>query len=77
MVLTQTARSSAFGLAAGLAVAIPMSAIMSRTLFQAVAVEPFTFVALTGMLAGSALFAAYLPARRAARVDPAVTLRGE
>ena len=77
MVLTQTARSSAFGLAAGLAVAIPMSAIMSRMLFRAVTVEPITFVALTCMLAGSALLAAYLPARRAARVDPAITLRGE
>ena len=77
MVLAQTARTSAFGLAPGLAVAVVMSAVLSKVLFHAVAVEPFTFVALTGMLAASALLAAYLPARRAARVDPAITLRGE
>jgi predicted permease len=77
MVLAQTARTSAFGLAPGLAVAVLMSAALSKVLFHAVSVEPLTFVALTVMLAGSALLAAYLPARRAARVDPAITLRGE
>lgn len=77
MVLTQTARTSTLGLAVGLVVAVALSAIMSRTLFHAVAVEPVTFVALTAMLGASALLAAYFPARRAARVDPAITLRGE
>jgi len=42
-----------------------------------VALEPLTFVGLTAMLGASALLAAYVPARRAARVDPVVALRGE
>ena len=77
MVLAQTARVSAIGLSAGLLAAVGLSAIMSRTLFHAVPLEPLTFVALTAMLGASALLAAYVPARRAARLDPAITLRGE
>jgi ABC-type antimicrobial peptide transport system permease subunit len=77
MVLTQTARISGIGLLAGLAVALVLSAIMSRTLYNVVAMEPLAFVGLTAMLGASALLAAYVPARRAARVDPMVALRGE
>jgi putative ABC transport system permease protein len=77
MVLTQTARISGIGLLAGLAVALVLSAIMSRTLYNVVAMEPLAFVGLTALLGASALLAAYVPARRAARVDPMVALRGE
>jgi putative ABC transport system permease protein len=77
MVLLQTARISSLGLAAGLSVALVLSAIMSRTLYNVVAMEPLTFVGLTAMLGASALLAAYVPARRAARVDPVIALRGE
>jgi putative ABC transport system permease protein len=77
MVLGQTARTSGLGLLAGLLAAVVLSAIMSSTLFHAVAMEPLTFVALTAMLGAAALLAAWVPARRAARVDPAITLRGE
>jgi hypothetical protein len=77
MVLGQTARTSGLGLFAGLLAAVVLSAIMSRTLFHAVAMEPLTFVILTVLLGASALLAAWVPARRAARVDPAITLRGE
>ena len=77
MVLAQTARTSGLGLAVGLLAAAVLSAIMSRALYRAVALDPLTFVGLTAVLGASALLAAYVPARRAARVDPVVALRGE
>ena len=41
------------------------------------ALDPLTYAAVTAGLGGTALLASYLPARRAARVDPAVALRWE
>jgi putative ABC transport system permease protein len=77
MVLSQTARMTAIGLAAGLTLAIAMTVVMSHALFNVVAVEPMTFVALTALLAGAALLAGYIPAYRAARIDPMAALRNE
>jgi putative ABC transport system permease protein len=77
MVLAQTARTSAVGLGSGLLVAGALTAFMSRALYHVVAIEPLTFVGITAMLAASALLAAYVPARRAARVDPMTALRSE
>jgi putative ABC transport system permease protein len=77
MVLAETARTSAVGLAAGIAAALALTATMSRTLYNVVTIEPLTFAGLTAMLALSALLAAYVPARRATRVDPMTALRSE
>jgi putative ABC transport system permease protein len=77
MVLTQTARMTAIGLLVGLSLAIAVTQIMSHALFNVVSVEPMTFVVLTALLAGSALIAGFIPAYRAARIDPMAALRNE
>ena len=77
MVLGQTARISAVGLLIGLTSALILTQIMSHVLYNLVAIEPMTFVALTALLAASALVAGYVPARRASRSDPMIALRNE
>jgi predicted permease len=65
------------GIAVGLAAAWMVSGVMRALLFGVDARDPITFVAIPVLLAGVALLACYLPARRAMRIDPAVCLRAE
>jgi ABC-type antimicrobial peptide transport system permease subunit len=50
---------------------------MSSYLFGVGPTDPLTYVAVSALLAGISLLAIYLPARRAARVDPNVALRAD
>jgi putative ABC transport system permease protein len=65
------------GALAGLAAAVALTRVMSSLLFGVSATDPTTFVAVTGVLVLVALAASYLPARRAASLDPMQLLREE
>jgi putative ABC transport system permease protein len=65
------------GIALGIAASIAVTRVMSAMLFGVSATDPITYVAVSAVLTVIALAATYLPARRAARVDPVVALRAE
>ena len=63
------------GTAIGLAGALAVTRTLATLLFGVTTTDPVTFAAVAGALAIVALLASYLPARRAARVDPMTALR--
>ena len=65
------------GLAAGLAGAATMTRFLRSMLFDVAPADPITFFSVSAILAGVALFACYIPAQRATRVDPLAALREE
>jgi putative ABC transport system permease protein len=77
MVLGQAARLAAAGVTLGLAAAFALTRVMQGLLFGVSATDPATFAAVGAVLATAAMLASYLPARRAARLDPAAVLREE
>lgn len=77
MVLRQGATLIALGLGIGLAIALAAANAITALLLNVSPRDPLTFAVVPALLAGVALLATYLPARRAARVDPLVALRHE
>ncbi len=67
----------AWGAAAGVAGALALSRVMNTLLYDVRATDPWTFIGVVALLAGAALIACYIPARRATRVDPLSALRSE
>jgi ABC-type antimicrobial peptide transport system permease subunit len=65
------------GVAAGITAALLTTRVMARMLFGVSATDPATFLAAALVLAAVAMLACYLPARRAAAVDPMSALRYE
>lgn len=65
------------GLGIGVTAAIGLTRVMETMLVEVTPTDPITFVGISAFFAGVALIACYLPARRATRVDPMVTLRDQ
>ncbi len=65
------------GVAIGAAGAFGLTRLMEGLLFDTRAADPLTFVVVSLILAAVAVLAAYVPGRRATRVDPVIALRSE
>ena len=65
------------GIVAGIAVALGVTRLISSFLYGVKPTDPITFIAVSLILTAVALLACYIPARRAAKVDPMVALRHE
>jgi putative ABC transport system permease protein len=68
---------AAIGVAIGILGAVSLTRFLSSFLYDVKPTDLVTFVAAVLLLTGTALLACYIPARRAARVDPLVALRNE
>jgi ABC-type antimicrobial peptide transport system permease subunit len=65
------------GLIAGLAGALALTRVLQTFLFGVTPTDPLAFTAVTLLLMAVGLIAAWLPARRATRIDPSTALRAE
>jgi putative ABC transport system permease protein len=77
LILGQGIRLLAIGLLLGFAAAFALSRVMRSVLFGVSATDPLIFFAVSLLLAGAAVVACWIPAHRASRVDPIITLRAE
>jgi predicted permease len=77
MALGEGMRLVVLGLVAGLIGAVALTRFLRSLLFSVTSTDPLVFASIAVLLAAVALFACYIPARRATRVDPLVALREE
>jgi putative ABC transport system permease protein len=77
LVIGESAKLLLLGLAVGIPAALLLTRFMSTLLFGVAPTDPLTFAVVALLLAFVTLAAAYLPARRAMRVDPVIALRSE
>ena len=77
MILGQSLILTLLGVAIGAIGALAMTGLFGTLLFQVKPTDPVTFIVVALVLLASALLASFLPARRAASIDPIVALRNE
>jgi predicted permease len=77
LMLSHGLKLAAIGLGIGLAAAFMLTRLMEAMLYGISATDAITFIAISLLLAGVALGACFIPARRATRVDPMIALRYE
>ena len=76
-ILSEGAKLAAAGSAIGIVASLPLTRYLETLLYQVKAGDPAVMALSAVTLAAIALFASWLPARRATRIDPALSLRGE
>jgi predicted permease len=77
MVIGEGASMASIGIVVGLAIAAAATSGLTALLFGVSRFDPISYAVVTVLLIGVSALACWLPARRAARIDPAVTLRTE
>jgi ABC-type antimicrobial peptide transport system permease subunit len=77
MFVLQGLALSAAGAVVGLVAAVALARLMSSLLFGVGPLDPVAYATALGVTVGAAALASYVPARRAAAIDPAETLRAE
>ena len=77
LILGQGVRLLAVGLLLGFVAAFALSRLIRSLLFGVSATDPLIYLAVSLLLGCAAVVACWIPARRASRVDPMITLRAE
>jgi putative ABC transport system permease protein len=77
LVVGHSMRLAATGIAAGIVVGIGVTRLLEGLLFDVQAYDPLTYASVSALIAVVAFLAGWLPARRAAHIDPVVALRVE
>jgi ABC-type antimicrobial peptide transport system permease subunit len=77
LIVKQGMKLASIGVLAGLAVSYGLTRLLSSLLYGVKASDPITFSAVAVVLTLVALFATYIPARQAMKVDPVIALRYE
>jgi ABC-type antimicrobial peptide transport system permease subunit len=77
MMIRQGLRLAAVGIAFGVAGAFGVTRLIGTLLYDVTPTDPLSFAAVVALMLSVAAVAAYLPARRATKVDPMVALRTE
>jgi putative ABC transport system permease protein len=75
MVMAQAGRLAIAGIGIGLVASVLAGRVLRAQLFEVAPTDGVTYVAVAGLLFGVALVASWIPARRAARIDPLTALR--